>query len=820
MAKRQNKIPKEFLAPRPMSANARTQSKLWDVLPFDVIPVAVAVAVAVIAPLSSLDESLHATLLRMAGQSEPPRSTAVLSVSPAEVRGGQCSSALADIAERGNVRALLLLTPTDELCAGHELEDSEKSVSTFSDSLVRMDSLGRVLGFRGTTTNRVILGLGFVEREWVAPRAWEGVPRVRLEELTKGLIEPSVLADRIVFVALEDGHDGGGDQQTELGPRSSQIAAAAGAGIEDRSRRAAGTLAGAVVALLFSLILVAVNRKRADSSVLRAIPFVALSMVIGMSLAGAMGFGSLLPIPTLLLSTSLCGGILALPRIVARRRADESAGKLLKKAAELRSQALHTLPGDVFWERLARRAAQAHPADDVLLAELAPYSWRLKVWANGQLNEGVIRERRRDIRRTPYSTEQGVPVTSVVHDYLVMKDVPTVMVPLVADGDVEGYMILIGSRAEKAFLERPSMAQQLSGDLAQLIRQRRLTRLRNDDWKRAGGMLVQGVGGQTESLLEGARAAVEELHLFNTLMKNAPVGLLYADSFGDVRILGQRFLEWLPALGVNASAAGTGGAVPPGVLTLAQIMDAFAKEGGMGQTSLSDIGDGGLVLEVDAPTAEDVPSRTLKFSIRRLDKAAERDRAPGFVASLVVFDRALSGDPDNVAQFPQRGDPLVVFSLAELLTDVVKSAARRSDGSVRLQTPREHAHVVAHKGELASCLEEFLVEAARHDTSEGGPVITVRERRHRVELTILDLRLGVPSAALKRALLAPSQPPAGLEVFGTLVRGFENSHGLVEIRSEEGWGVKLTASLVRARPQVQDATAGVVDIGKAKSTRR
>ena len=320
------------------------------------------------------------------------------------------------------------------------------------------------------------------------------------------------------------------------------------------------------------------------------------------------------------------------------------------------------------------------------------------------------------------------------------KDVPTVMVPLMEGSDVEGYLMLLGKRAETAFLDRQERSESLAEDLAQLIRERRLSRWRHDTWKPAGGMLVKGAKEESENLVEGVRAAVEEAVPVQHLDEKCTGGLLYVDSFGDVRILGRRFLEWLPALGVDVSAAMGGGAVPSGVLTLAQRRNGFAEEAGAELPSLSEIGEAGMLFEVDAPMAEKVPSGTLKFSVRRLDKVAEPDRAAGFVASLLVMEHSQRGDPENLSRLPVRGDPLVVFSLAEQLPTIMRSAVRRCNGNVRLQTPREPAHVVAHLAEFSSAPKELPVEAARHDTSQGGPVISVRERRHRVELSVLELR--------------------------------------------------------------------------------
>src|SRR5690606_21272169 len=129
---------------------------------------------------------------------------------------------------------------------------------------------------------------------------------------------------------------------------------------------------------------------------------------------------------------------------------------------------------------------------------------------------------------------------------------------------------------------------------------------------------------------------------------------------------------------------------------------------------------------------------------------------------------------------PQHGDPLMVFSLSRLLQRTVSSLSTETGGKVKLQTPRAEAHVVAHRRELKDNFEQFLVTAGQLAGKHAGPIVSVQEHEHRILVRILDLRLGAPAAALERAILAPSVPPAGLASLGNLVRAVENSHGYVE----------------------------------------
>src|SRR5690606_38211306 len=111
--------------------------------------------------------------------------------------------------------------------------------------------------------------------------------------------------------------------------------------------------------------------------------------------------------------------------------------------------------------------------------------------------------------------------------------------------------------------------------------------------------------------------------------------------------------------------------------------------------------------------------------------------------------------------------------------------------------PRAEAHVVAHRRELKDNFEQFLVTAGQLAGKHAGPIVSVQEHEHRILVRILDLRLGAPAAALERAILAPSVPPAGLASLGNLVRAVENSHGYVELRTDDSWGLEIALSFIK-----------------------
>jgi len=190
-----------------------------------------------------------------------------------------------------------------------------------------------------------------------------------------------------------------------------------------------------------------------------------------------------------------------------------------------------------------------------------------------------------------------------------------------------------------------------------------------------------------------------------------------------------------------------------------------------------------------------------------LQKGSRSDPT-GFVGSLTESAILTASLMPRPSIMQQTVSSLQVFPLSKLLADLVQHIAHRTEGKVALQTPRDECHVVAHRADLETALEAFLVEAARHSGAKNGPVLALAEKRSRIELRILDLRLDAPRPALERTLRAPSNPPAGLDALGALILAVENSHGDVRLSSDQSWGTVLVLALIRARPRIE-VQAGV-----------
>ncbi|MBN2194456.1 MAG: hypothetical protein JW751_16685 [Polyangiaceae bacterium] len=788
-----------------MQTPTRSQHPFWSVVPLEAIACAVVFLVGVLAPLQRLDDLVNGQLLVALGRSEPPASVILLMLDDVAIRDG-CAGRLTDALQRGGAKGALVVPPAQDLCRIADSIGGRRPVAALPRGAVRTTAGGYVVGWVPRAADRATLAaFGIEKAPWVAPRSFQAIPAVPLSEVTSGRVPEGALRQRIAVVAIEEPMWSVG---VGRGPFANRVAAAVAAAVEDRPRRhlASGFTALGTTVLAALLLLVARSRWRAPFRLIGSL--VPVGGALGFVGAGLLGHGYLLGIPSAVLALGSGLSLAALPPFLAARRADAAARRMLHEIAELGPASTTELADSEFWASLPRRVAQVHPAEGVLVAELPASAWRLRVHPNGDLTEAIISERRRDIRRTPFTDESGARRPHVHRGFVAMKDVPTVLVPLEAQGEPEGYLCLIGQSAEQAFLQHPEVTQRIADDLAHLIRHRRLARHRAAEWRRPGGLDVETTMQGATSMVDGARGALHRLALAHEVIAAAPVGLVHADAFGDVRLMSEAFRRLYLTVGGTAPAPGAGGNFPPGVLTLAEVLDVLTRAGGQAALHLEALPEEPVSFVVIGSHREPPTDSALLVAVRRF---VHQD-VPGTIVSLVEAAGAstIETSSTNIERLPDRGDPLVVFSLAQLLRDVVDDVSRRTQGRIKLQTPRILAHVVGHRRELTAALVDFLTEAAGADGKRSAPILTLKERQYRIELTIMDVQLGAPTGAVRRTLLAPSQPPPGLLGLGALTRAVENSHGSVAFRQEEGWGIRLTASLVRARPRVEPEPAAAV----------
>lgn len=755
----------------------RTPKGLWSFVPWEIVSLLVALAIALAAPVDGFETRLRAVQLELAGSSSPPSSAAVVLVEP----GPDCGQMIAQLTRERGAREFVLVSPVDVICPGSSEQSAHVTVVSPA-SLYQAN--GGIFGVRPNTSLADVVPSG-----WVAPHDSRAVPTLRLERLAD--VGTEFFTGRLIVVGLD---------QVSTAFTPEKIAGALAAAKERGARSLLPSEAAFFVLGVLAILGAHATRWGRHLPVGRTGRggAVAGSLAIFLILAlasqlGAFGVGFLFPLVRAGLCLSIAGVLSESRNVLLERRARFQATVLLEEAYRRKTAGLSQESDAAFWARLASRAAQAHPADEVLVAELPPFRWHLKIWAHGSVDESIIKERRRDIRRGPYSDDRGVPTTSLTRGYLCVKDWSAVLVPMIAEQDVEGYLMLLGPRAEAEYKRAPERADRVAGELAALAHRRRLA---------LSGR--SAAAEEPEQLLEKTRGMLEELGLMTALFENAPVGLLYADSFGDVRLMGREIAGLLSGLGVDVPPSTDSGLLESGALPLSRILHAFSRD-----KNLGDLSQGEMRLDAEYHGG----------TVRLVAKAiyGKDGGLNGYVASAAPVQEVQMVGGAEITQLPaSRRDPLAVFSMTELMGDLLGEAEAMGETGVRLQTPRTHGTVVAHRESVRRALREFVLDVSAR-TVESRAVITIDDADGSVELKFLDVQLGVPAGAVRRALATPSIPPPGLGAVGQLAKSIEDSHGRVRVESDVDWGTTVTIEFVRARPRVEAERRSTGDAPRAKT---
>ncbi len=735
--------------------------------------IVVGVVVCLVTPFGRFDDLMAVNLLGRVAQTKPSTQSLRLTLTSDDLAGcgAKWGARLRDV----GVRAVVVVEPLDIVCPV-----PGANVVRLSDA--RRDWIGRVGGW-----NR-LPAIGDEHREsafWVRPYAAGALPTVDGRSIERGHIEAGILRGKVVIVTLA--RAGQVDEYFERVVLS--LAAAMSPAAE---RRSVSPFIVAALAVAWGALWLRTTERRGNRwGSLVALGGFSIGVFAAAVLATLLKSG-VLPLFTLTCAFVAMVVTRAIPAAISERRTLRRANQLVERAALLRMRGLDQIEDADFYARVASLAEQWHPANVVLVAQLPARKWHLVFWNNGSVGENLIDERRRDVRRTPYCDEQGLPAIRVVRNYLAVKEMPVLVVPLVALGEIEGYVFLCGDRAEIAFRSDPTIAHRMSIELAMLMRRRRLGRATIED-------LGDARRGSTRAraIAAGAQTVTEEMDLFGAMVREAPLGLLLADAFGHVRMLGKVFANTLTASGVVLPPMRDDAMLAPGSLTLVTVLEKLTgSTPEEAQLRLAELVGSpcGLTLQLKGP--ESARSETLMLRCRALRKhVLSVEHVAGFVA--VLSESEMRMVPTNVVPLPAL-DELSAFSLSAVVEEVAATANRTVRRRVIFEPTASQAQCIGKRSKLVQALRAFMAEAATHQS----PVIVLREKSRELELAIHDLDLGVPLGAIERAMNAPHHPPRGLESLGGLILAVEESHGSMRVADARGWGMRLVIRLHRARSVV------------------
>ncbi len=623
------------------------------------------VVLGLLLPLGRLDAAGHEASLALLAHRAPPGAAIAVSATLAELRDGACSARLVELTTPS--RGVVLAPPTATFCLPRDasVDGALDRVHTLPPSSLLTGPRGHLVGLGPTTGPGG--PLAGATGGWVVGSRRADVPSFRLADFAAGRVSRSALSGRFVVVGVGDDLGSGRVDPAE-------VASVLGGALDGGRRTTAPAWASvALVAGVVGAIELA-HRRFARSRLALAL-LALMALLFGLQLALASWFvPSLLALGRAAVASLVASlGLWALDD-VAQRRAMVVARAMTERAALFHARALSRLTDHEFFSKLGDLALQAHPADFVLVAELPARRWHLKFWSRPGADASLIAEPRRDVRRVPFTDDDGVPTARVIEGFLVAKETPVVVVPLQALGQLEGYIFLCGERAKRAFLTDRHAAARLSKDLGLLVRARRGDAEDEGRSIASAASRAAGSAASASRLALAAEAAFRSLQLFSDILRDAPVPLLYADSFAEVRLVSRSMAAWLRKFEVQVPSSEVDTRLPEGLLSLRSVIVAFTGES---QDAAAHVLS--EVLARDEPLRlwagpEGLRCRVSIQAVRREDDALRAVR--GYVLSLEPkvspARRAAPGDD----ALPDRSPPSNSFAPTRRVGDLGDDAER------------------------------------------------------------------------------------------------------------------------------------------------
>lgn len=183
-----------------------------------------------------------------------------------------------------------------------------------------------------------------------------------------------------------------------------------------------------------------------------------------------------------------------------------------------------------FWNELIERPLRLLPDTRMAVAELEPDDWWLEFRAFHETDEQAVAERRRDVRRPPYSDAIDERRPTVVDGYVDHDNHQTLLVPLIAQGQTRGFWFVHDPEANSFYRENRELIERIGEQMSQEIYWRQIEPAAPDQ--------ETGPGEEAGDVLESALAAMETLELdrrsLEDVVEHADVGLMMTNLFGEV----------------------------------------------------------------------------------------------------------------------------------------------------------------------------------------------------------------------------------------------------------------------------------------------
>ena len=389
--------------------------------------------------------------------------------------------------------------------------------------------------------------------------------------------------------------------------------------------------------------------------------------------------------------------------------------------SSLRQQALLPQPGDrELWESIAEFTMQMFDPTRAAFLELPRGATHAKVVRCEKCNESNILERRRDIRRLPYSqaVEQGGPVECARRQFF--RDVTDedsrheLIVPLHFAGDLRGFMVLeFAAGVETRF---PEIGQQLRS-LASIVSGALVEEHQREEAERSSarrlGALAEEEG--IVKMLQLDEALQQRLTLFESQFEQSSSGLAIFDAYGRLQMMNSEMHNQLQQRGLGDSSK----QVADLVVGLSR------KDRDLIRTILREVAIHQRIREVTIPGVDGGPSSVLYMSPLSSNGAGAPDASTNHRDAVLlelafVSAAELTVDREPVDDWPETQQASVREALARAIATTQRSTSIGQRVAIESTIEPKLPFVCADPASLEGVFEsilKILEESAREEST-------------------------------------------------------------------------------------------------------